>query len=792
MESTVSALTRKSSIGVERGGTNTKSDIQALCMEMYLDLRRNGKMKDRRWGTKFYPQCVKHSDVIRWLRLQQEMDNGGFDNATTADGPGPTKKHNRLRRIVSMISNSSRRSSIDMARDTEMSDTSSISSFSRIFRKRRSINENMEDVSMLSSSAASWSSRRYRRSSSLPGGKEDEDEVTAVHRANKMMDAGFIDHVQKEHCFRTGEGRRLFFQFNEEALHNTGKINEEGISKKETAMSMDTIPSSREITNGEPAKIATEMDTSESFPKQDEEKHDEGGKSENLRVSKESEECQNSDAKMEESQDDIVSLLNGSIASGSMNSKFYPRSSGTLNTQSTAQLVNITSKFGRVLSLAEEMKADLQRRGKIRDRRWHGKLYSKCTTHGDIIQWLKEWNSIHSSSKSRQILMEDESGASGLDLNRSESTGKTFYSAEQQAVWQANEMLDAGYLDHVVKQHCFRVGERRSLFFHFHDHLINAYMKARVLYLHATDEEVDESGSTSASRQRASTLLAHMARAEEMRSDFTEKQIVRDRRWKTRVFKNCFLHSDVIDWIRQTDVVGENGSATDESMVVWKANELIDAGYLRHVCGEHRFRVGETRTLFFCMDDLQLDADLNVRSICMPTNNKQKEEQSVREMPPTLVLAAAMKKCFAQNGVIKDRKWRVSTFRDCFLAADVIQWVQNHLDDKQDKSSQVLDESMSSSSKSPSNAASGSKSSSKSPSQSGSKTASPLEKEAVIKANELVDAGYIGHVCKEHRFRVGDQRTLFFRFYDIRIEADEAVWNSIAPPKQGSISEECS
>jgi hypothetical protein len=46
------------------------------------------------------------------------------------------------------------------------------------------------------------------------------------------------------------------------------------------------------------------------------------------------------------------------------------------------------------------------------------------------------------------------------------------------------------------------------------------------------------------------------------------------------------------------------------------------------------------------------------------------------------------------------------------------------------------------------------------------------EASAVDKLNRLIDAGYIHHVCNEHRFVVGESATLYFRFQNDNIDGD--------------------
>jgi len=120
--------------------------------------------------------------------------------------------------------------------------------------------------------------------------------------------------------------------------------------------------------------------------------------------------------------------------------------------------------------------------------------------------------------------------------------------------------------------------------------------------------------------ERASHLLSL---ALDMRSGLKSRTY--DRRWRNfKVYKQCFLHSDAVEWMAEYLQSSSDSSssalapetATPESieeLAVSKLNDLVDAGYVHHVCNEHRFVVDEPGTLYFRFQNANMEAD--VRSI---------------------------------------------------------------------------------------------------------------------------------------------------------------------------------
>lgn len=79
---------------------------------------------------------------------------------------------------------------------------------------------------------------------------------------------------------------------------------------------------------------------------------------------------------------------------------------------------------------------------------------------------------------------------------------------------------------------------------------------------------------------------------------------IKDRRWlDLKLYKQCFLHNDAIEYLMQ-----QQGVTEEEAVRL--ANELVEAQYVTHVCNDHGFTVGESRTLFFKFREDVIEADM--------------------------------------------------------------------------------------------------------------------------------------------------------------------------------------
>jgi len=73
---------------------------------------------------------------------------------------------------------------------------------------------------------------------------------------------------------------------------------------------------------------------------------------------------------------------------------------------------------------------------------------------------------------------------------------------------------------------------------------------------------------------------------------------IRDRKWRTKTYRQCFLHSEAVRWTEQ------NRNLTEERSVAL-LNEVRLAGYVQHVVDPHKpFKVGlGCKKLYFCFVD---------------------------------------------------------------------------------------------------------------------------------------------------------------------------------------------
>lgn len=89
--------------------------------------------------------------------------------------------------------------------------------------------------------------------------------------------------------------------------------------------------------------------------------------------------------------------------------------------------------------------------------------------------------------------------------------------------------------------------------------------------------------------------------ARKMRDDL--RPLTKDRTWRLKSYANCFKASHALSWALEN-------ISSEESISVIRLNQLVEYGLLAHVVDpSKRFRVGETRTLYFRMAHAILDAE---------------------------------------------------------------------------------------------------------------------------------------------------------------------------------------
>ena len=72
----------------------------------------------------------------------------------------------------------------------------------------------------------------------------------------------------------------------------------------------------------------------------------------------------------------------------------------------------------------------------------------------------------------------------------------------------------------------------------------------------------------------------------------------------------CFLNSDAVEWMTEyLRACSPEESTVTEEISISQLNMLVDAGYVSHVCNDHMFESGGSRTLYFRFHNDIIDAD---------------------------------------------------------------------------------------------------------------------------------------------------------------------------------------
>lgn len=100
--------------------------------------------------------------------------------------------------------------------------------------------------------------------------------------------------------------------------------------------------------------------------------------------------------------------------------------------------------------------------------------------------------------------------------------------------------------------------------------------------------------STEKSGQTFSSLLEDDGNEEEELAQKLRKELeIKDRKWRTKTYKQCFSHSDAIKWMMEHKSV-------EEEAAVNTLNKIRLAGYIQHVVDPRKpFQVGQQKTLYF-------------------------------------------------------------------------------------------------------------------------------------------------------------------------------------------------
>lgn len=136
---------------------------------------------------------------------------------------------------------------------------------------------------------------------------------------------------------------------------------------------------------------------------------------------------------------------------------------------------------------------------------------------------------------------------------------------------------------------------------------------------------------------------------------------VKDRRWRLRTYKKCFVAEDAVGWLVAAGIQVD-GQPVDRGRAVELLEQFRRFGLIVHVVD---------RDKPFSDDMLYFEFSANAKRIFASKKRTLQEGLAIRSLDEVL---AAMKHP-ATGLVVKDRQWRLKTYRQCFVASEMIDWL---------------------------------------------------------------------------------------------------------------------
>ncbi|CAM9739482.1 unnamed protein product [Chrysoparadoxa australica] len=154
--------------------------------------------------------------------------------------------------------------------------------------------------------------------------------------------------------------------------------------------------------------------------------------------------------------------------------------------------------------------------------------------------------------------------------------------------------------------------------------------------------------------------------ANEMKSELE----IKDRTWKLKTYKQCFVSSEAVKWLVKT------GFAVDEEAAVGMGQVMLEEGYIAHVSSGHDF----INAYLFYRFLPNLDAPSTHEEVAAPIDQSWDCE----------ALAAEMRQVIA----VRDRTWRLMTFKSCWLGTDAVKWLISSGNAKDEKQAVEMGQAM--------------------------------------------------------------------------------------------------
>ncbi|KNC52365.1 glutathione peroxidase [Thecamonas trahens ATCC 50062] len=179
---------------------------------------------------------------------------------------------------------------------------------------------------------------------------------------------------------------------------------------------------------------------------------------------------------------------------------------------------------------------------------------------------------------------------------------------------------------------------------------------------------------------------------------------IRDRRWRLRQYRQCFVGSEMVDWILAFYNILEFRHSDARAKATLVGQELVDAGLVRHVVDKDKpFR---DATLFYVFCDDSTDAgdgvpvpgadkpadvddisdfeviDLAIRALGINPDVFSDDADGVDDDDADDAPddgAAGVGDAVRPPVEIKDRKYRLRTYKQCFLGSELVDWLAAEL-----------------------------------------------------------------------------------------------------------------
>jgi len=156
----------------------------------------------------------------------------------------------------------------------------------------------------------------------------------------------------------------------------------------------------------------------------------------------------------------------------------------------------------------------------------------------------------------------------------------------------------------------------------------------------------------------------------EMASKMMDKKngvVVKDRTYHLRVYKECFLGNEAVDWLLLHTHITEREAAGAT------LNEMMNKNLIKHVADYPTFRDGKFFYRF--IDIVKVDDSVDAGPSFVPDDELRKHGGSL----DAFVVSMAVAMSDPKTGVkVEDRKWHLKRYKSCFIASEAVVWLQKH------------------------------------------------------------------------------------------------------------------